>query len=156
MKGFTLFETIIAIGLILVGLVAALTLVTTSLFYSSNIQNCLIAANLAAEGIEVIRNIRDNNWLQDIPWDSWLVDNGDYQVAYNSTTHLSAYYGQPILFDQATNLYSYDSGVATPFVRKISITNLSDNEIKITSTVTWRSRGISHESSAEDRLFNWK
>ena len=68
--GFTLLETIVAVGLIVVGLVAALALITTSLFYVSNIQDRLAAANLTAEGIEVVRNIRDNNWLQNKAWNN--------------------------------------------------------------------------------------
>lgn len=159
MNGFTLFETIVATGLILVGLVGALALITTSLFYVSNIQDRLIAANLAAEGIEMVRNIRDNNWLRGDSWNSGLA-NGDYQVAYNSMA-LSAYSGQPFLFDSTTNLYDYDiSGTITPYVRKISITNMPNmqeaNEIKVVSEVTWQRRGVAYSSSAEDHLFNWK
>lgn len=154
MNGFTLFETIVAVGLILVGLVAALALITSSLFYASNIQDRLIAANLAAEGIEIVRNIRDNNWLQNAAWNKGLT-NGDYQATYSSMA-LSGYSGQPFLFDSTTNLYNYISGATTLYVRKISITSISANEIKVVSTVTWQSRRASYNSSAEDRLLNWK
>jgi len=153
-NGFTLFETIVAVGLILVGLVAALALITTSLFYVSNIQDRLVASNLAAEGIEVVRNIRDDNWLRDISWNNGLAD-GDYQAAYNSTA-LSAYSGQQFLFDSSTNLYGYDSGAATSYARKISIANLSAYEVRVVSTVTWQRRGITYSISTEDRLFDWK
>lgn len=152
-KGFTLLETIVAVGLIIVGLVAALTLITTSLFYVSNIQDRLAAANLTAEGIEVVRNIRDNNWLQSRTWNSGLTD-GDYQAAYNSTA-LSSYDGSPLLLD-FNGPYNYDSGAVTSYVRKISIVNLSNYEIRVIATVTWQRRGITYSSSAEDHLFNWK
>jgi len=152
-KGFTLLETIVAVGLIVVGLVAALALITTSLFYVSNIQDRLAAANLIAEGIEVVRNIRDNNWLQNKVWNNGLA-NGDYQVAYNSTT-LFSFSGSPLLLD-SNGIYNYTSGAATSYVRKISIINLSNYEIRIISMVTWQRRGITYSSSAEDHLFNWK
>jgi len=153
-SGFTLLETIVAVGLIVVGLVSALALITTSLFYVSNVQDRLVAANLTAEGIEVVRNIRDNNWLQNKPWNSGLAD-GDYQATYDSMS-LSSYTGGPLLFDSDTGLYSYASGAVTLYVRKISIVNLSNYEIRITSTVTWQRRGVTYSSSAEDHLFNWK
>ncbi len=152
-RGFTLLETIVAVGLIMVGFVAVLVLITTSLFYISNIQDRLAAANLIAEGIEVVRNIRDNNWLQNRTWNSGLA-NGDYQTAYNSMS-LSSYNGSPLLLD-SNGLYNYTSGAATPYVRKISIANLSNYEIRIITTVTWQRRGITYSSSAEDHLFNWK
>ena len=86
-NGFTLLETIVAVGLITVGLISALALISSSLFYVSSIEDRLIAANLAGEGIEIVRNIRDNNWLQN-PTDptKWNLNlsNGDYQASYNS------------------------------------------------------------------------
>ena len=152
-RGLTLLETVVAVGLIIVGFVAALSLITTSLFYVSNIYDRLTAANLTAEGIEVVRNIRDNNLLQNRAWNSGLTD-GDYQVAYDSMV-LSSYDGYPLLLD-SDGPYNYASGAVTPYVRKISITNISADEIKVVSIVSWQRRGITYGSSAEDHLFNWK
>lgn len=154
MKGFTLIETIVAVGIIVIGLVSVLTAITTSLFYVSNIGDRLIASNLTAEGLEVVRNIRDNNWLQGLSWNSGLAD-GDYQVSYNSTA-LSPYGGNPLLLDGASGLYNYSSGASTPYGRKISISNLSGYEIRVISTVTWQRRGITYSNSAESHLFNWR
>jgi|SRR3989344_1948037 len=152
-KGFTLLETIVAVGLIVVGLVSALSLVVSSLFYITNVQDRLVTANLIAEGIEVVRNIRDNNWLGNQSWNNGLTD-GDYQVAYDSTSLSSG--SNPLLFDSNTGLYNYASGAPTSYVRIVSITNLSAYEIKVLSTVTWQRRGITYNNSAEDHLFNWR
>lgn len=152
--GFTLIETIVAVGIIVIGMFSALMLINRSLFYVSNIQDRLVAANLTAEGLEVVRNIRDNNWLQSLSWNSGLA-NGDYQNSYNSIA-LSPYSGNPLLFDLSNGLYSYSSGVSTAYVRRISISNLSGYEIRVISTVTWQRRGVTFSSSAEDHLFNWK
>lgn len=154
MKGFTLIETIVAVGIIVIGLISALTLITNALFYVSNINDRLIAANLTAEGIEVARNIRDNNWLQNLAWNNGLA-NGDYQAAYNSTS-LSPYSGNAFLLDSGTGLYNYSSGSATNYIRKISIANTSSYEIRIISIVTWQRRGITYSTSVENHLFNWK
>ena len=154
MKGFTLLETIVAVGIIMIGLVSALALVTNALFYVSNIQDRLIAVNLVEEGIEVARNIRDNNWLQNLSWNNGLAD-GNYQATYNSTS-LSPYSGNPLLFDSNTGLYSYTVGSNTNYIRQISISNLSNYEIRVISTVTWQRRGVTYTSSAESHLFNWK
>ena len=152
--GFTLIETIVAVGVILIGLVSALTLITNSLFYVSNISDRLIAANLTAEGLEVVKNIRDNNWLQSLSWNNGLA-NGDYQVSYNSTA-LLPYSGIPLLLDSGSGIYSYASGSASPYTRRISISNLSGYEIRVISTITWQRRGVTYSNSAENHLFNWK
>lgn len=152
--GFTLIETIVAVGIIVIGLVSALALITNSLFYVSSVGDRLIAANLIAEGLEVARNIRDNNWLQNLSWNNGLAD-GDYQASYNSTS-ISPYGGNPLLFDSAAGLYNYSSGANTPYIRKISISNLSSYEIRVISTITWQRRGITYSNSAESHLFNWK
>ncbi len=154
MKGFTLIETIVAVGIIVVGLVSALTLITNSLFYVSNIGDRLITANLTAEGLEVARNIRDNNWLANLSWNNGLID-GDYQASYNSTA-LLPYSGNPLLLDSGSGLYNYSSGASTIYRRKISISNLSSYEIRVISTVTWQRRGVTYSNSAESHLFNWK
>lgn len=153
-NGFSLLETIVATGVIIIGLISALTLITNTFFYVSHISDRLIAVNLVEEGIEVVRNIRDNNWLQNLSWNSGLAS-GTYQVVYNSTS-LSPFSGNPILLDPTTNLYNYTLGSVTNYVRQISITNLSSYEIRVISTVTWQRRGVTYTSSAENHLFNWK
>ena len=158
-NGFTLLETIVAVGLITVGLISALALISSSLFYVSSIEDRLIAANLAGEGIEVVRNIRDSNWLQN-PTDRTKLNlnlsNGDYQASYNSTS-LSSYSRSTLFLDPSTGIYSHTpSTINTPYERKISITNLSSYEMQVISTVTWQRRNITYTSVIEDHLFNWK
>mgnify|MGYP001557849479 CR=1 FL=1 len=153
-KGFTLLETIVAVGVIMIGLVAVLTLINNSLFYVSLIKDRLIAANLNSEGLEVVKNIRDNNWLQNRAWNNGLSD-GDYNVAYNSLS-LSPYADTELLIDASNGLYNYSIGSPTGFKRKISTSNLSSYELRVISTITWQRKGITYTNSAEDHLFNWK
>lgn len=153
-SGFTLIETLVATGIIVVGLVSAMALINISLFYVFNINNRLIAAHLTAEGIELIRNTRDNNWLQNLAWNTGLA-NGDYQVAHNLMSP-SAYSGDRLLLDLGTGFYGYSSGVPTLYLRKVSVSNLSSYEILVISTVTWQVKGATYNSSAEEHLFDWK
>jgi type II secretory pathway pseudopilin PulG len=62
--GFTLIELVIAIGVFVLGIVGAFTLALANLNISRENINRVLAANLARDGIESIRNVRDSNWLR--------------------------------------------------------------------------------------------
>ncbi len=61
--GFTLIELLISITVFLIGIMAAFSLSLYNLNTSKDNANRVIAADLAREGIEIVRNIRDSNWL---------------------------------------------------------------------------------------------
>ncbi|MFH0873480.1 MAG: prepilin-type N-terminal cleavage/methylation domain-containing protein [Candidatus Komeilibacteria bacterium] len=63
-RGFTLLEGIIAMAVITIGLVAGITLTVVNISSAQNNERRIVAANLAREGIEAIRNMRDSNWLK--------------------------------------------------------------------------------------------
>ena len=62
-SGFTLIELIIALGVFTTGIVAAFTLAISNLNLAKQNFHRTAGANLAREGVELVRNIRDSNWL---------------------------------------------------------------------------------------------
>jgi type II secretory pathway pseudopilin PulG len=60
----SLVETIVAVGIIMVGVVGTLTLAFSSVRAGTESEARVLAVNLAREGIEVVKNIRDSNWLK--------------------------------------------------------------------------------------------
>src|SRR3989338_9028817 len=62
-RGFTIVESLVAIAVFTVGISAAIFVIQQSFTVGSRVKNKIIAAYLAQEGIEVIRNIRDRNWI---------------------------------------------------------------------------------------------
>lgn len=60
----TLAEVLIALIVLSVGAVGAMTLVSMSIRANGEAEERLIAYNLAREGVEAIRSIRDTNWLR--------------------------------------------------------------------------------------------
>ncbi|KKW36714.1 MAG: hypothetical protein UY81_C0016G0009 [Candidatus Giovannonibacteria bacterium GW2011_GWA2_53_7] len=73
--GQSLIEAIIGVTILITGLVTTMALGLMTIRAGQVSQSRTIADNLAREGIEVIRNIRDTNWLIDI--DKINVENGD-------------------------------------------------------------------------------
>ena len=71
-KAFTLIEILIAIMVITIGVVgsyAAITRVASIIISNSS---RFIASRLAQEGIELVSNIRDTNWVKRTDWDDDL------------------------------------------------------------------------------------
>lgn len=73
-RGFTILEVIIAIFLITVGLISVYSAATYFTSNSKLSKGKLIASQLAQEGAEVVRNIRDQNWMEQR---GWLYNLGD-------------------------------------------------------------------------------
>lgn len=59
-KGFSIGEVVIAIFVLLVGITATLTLIVRSISSSIDSRDSIVASELAQEGIELVRNVRDN------------------------------------------------------------------------------------------------
>ena len=71
-KGFTLIEVIVAIFLVTVGIGGVYALIQRTTAFTPVVSARFTAAYLAQGGIEMVRNIRDTNWLSGNPWDSGL------------------------------------------------------------------------------------
>lgn len=60
----SLLEAVIAIGIIIISTVSATTVVVSTITVGQTSENKIVAANLAREGVEVVRGVRDSNWLR--------------------------------------------------------------------------------------------
>jgi hypothetical protein len=61
-KGFSFGEVLISAFVLTVGLTATSALVSSSLGYSYDNRDAVVATQLAQEGVELVRNIRDENF----------------------------------------------------------------------------------------------
>lgn len=156
-------EVIIAIYIIITALTGIMALVGAINASASASSSKLIAANLAQEGIEVVKSIRDLNFGIN-SWDDWyasLAGANNYLVQYNDTAW-RGWQDIPLKYDSATGLYGYDAGTNTAFgyKRRIILTKnpsgADDNEIKVEAIVDWTEHNRSQTLTVEDRLWNWR
>lgn len=63
-RGETLLEVLIALVVLIIGSVTATSLILTSIKANLYNKDALQALNLAQEGIEYMRNLRDTNWIR--------------------------------------------------------------------------------------------
>lgn len=155
-NGFTLIEVIAAIFVFTIGILAVMALIDESIIFSDQAKSKLVAAYLAQEGLEIVRNIRDSNWIAKASsWDLGL-SAGDYEADYKSQG-LFQYMDNYLNID-SDGFYSYSNGTQTKFKRKITISDKSSNppRMKITSWVEWNIKGKSYNTEVVEYLYNWK
>lgn len=152
-KGFSLLEVIIAIFVITIGITGAVNLINFGISSATVSKSQIIATNIAQEGMEIVRGVRDSNWIEDVNWNDGL-GAGDYRAQYNSRDLLT-FSDIPLRID-SSGYYQYDTGIDSLYYRKITINTISAIEIEVTSEVSWSERGRSHAVSAKGRLYDWK
>lgn len=164
LKGFSLIESFIAISILLVGILASFTVVINSLGSVSLVFDRLTAAHLGQEAIEIVENIRENNFLSGCSWWNQGLTVGTYRTLDNYSFSGCGNYldsvnppDAPLYFNSASGQYGYlVGGSASKFKRRIEITQISNNEIKVNVIVSWTGRGgIDFSVNIEKHLFNY-
>ncbi len=135
-KGQSLLELLVAILILVMVVTATITLIVTSINAGRESRNKLIAASLAREGIEIVRNIRDSNWVDPTSpaWDSGLVGPNPVIPFVGLSTPTVLYYStdsqdQTRLFLH-NNVYLQGRGVpglATEFYRLMYLNDICLN-----------------------------
>ncbi len=152
-KGFTLIELMITIFIISIGLIGIMTLIQNTLGSASFVKLNLKAAYLAQEGIELTRNVRDNNWLNQDDYKNGLSNcSAGCQIDYKSN-NLSIYNDNFLLIDN-NNFYNHSSGDESKFKRKITI-NDKNEYLEIISEVFWSHRGDDYSIEVVEYLYDW-
>src|SRR3989338_3833773 len=122
--GQGLLETIIAIGIITSGLFAILTLVAANARVGEATALRFGAIQTAREWIEVVRAMRDSNWLAGSAWNTGLEGSGvDYSaiaVFDAATSTWSLVYGANALSENAARVIRRESNGETFFTQDAS------------------------------------
>jgi len=134
------------------------------------------AAYLAQEGIEIVRNIRDSNWvLGQEEWNAGFVDRDQgIEVDYltRSGNEIQPWIGDGNYLNiDVRGFYSYDTGPESKFKRKITIKHMSQESggaMLVSVEVTWQKNAtiLSHQEPAgacgelncvkmEEYMYDW-
>ena len=178
-RGFTIIELSISIFILAIAIIGAYNAFTIMDILTSNSSDRFTAAYLAQEGVEIVRNIRDTNWLESASWTDGLEDcesgcQADYKTFGTTETPLKPWTGTDADYlCMENNFYVLDDECAdqnvTRFKRKITITPIQtpgeeDDILKVEVEVSWTSKKgavyfldeTSKESIiAEEYLYNW-
>jgi len=160
-KGFTLIEVTVAIVILIVGIIGIYTAFSRMVILTSGISNRLIAAYLAQEGIEIVRNIRDTNWVENATsWNDGLTTcssgcEADYKTGtQGEETPLRSYTACYLNID-SNNFYGYSAGNQTKYKRKITIEEINVDTLKVTVWISWEEKGRFYDFEAGEYIYNY-
>lgn len=166
--GFSIIEVIAAFTIIAIGLVGVLALVNQNIQAQVVNRNMLIASQLAQEGLELVRNKRDTNWL--ISGNDWktgagagtpsdIVQDLTYTIDYSGNIGggVNSIDGTGANLSINVNGF-YNHVVAdapSPFYRLITVQDSGD-WVEVNSQVRWKERGGTKDYTASTLLYNWR
>jgi type II secretory pathway pseudopilin PulG len=145
-NGFSILEITVVIFIITMGLISILALATQNIRVSNLNKNELIASQLAQEGLELVRNIRDTNWL--IFGNDWktgagagtgsdVYQDGTYAIDYsNGITDITGINDAGAKLKINGGFYEHNTGTDTIFYRLITVDN-QGNYLNIDCEVKW-------------------
>ena len=170
-RGFTLIETLVAVSLLSVAIVAPMSLTTKSLAAAYYARDQIVAFHLAQEAVETVRHFRDNNILQTalgnptdilagiplgVPFTVNTIDDSIDSASCNSGIC------PPLQLDPTETFYGYgDDWTDTRFTRTVGVETVADTggvpqEIRVTVTVSWRTGSFQTRSfSIRQNLYRW-
>lgn len=158
-KGFSIGEVILAAFILSFGMVAVLNLFVRGIKELQDERDTVVASMLAQEGVELVRNIRDNNWAGRNYFDpdplgkitpetfdkieirencsiSYLDNQIDNSKCSSSNSNVST--GSNIMkIGSGSFFLQKDSGTRTKFKRKIKTEKDGDDKMIVTSIVIW-------------------
>jgi prepilin-type N-terminal cleavage/methylation domain-containing protein len=162
-KGFTLVETLVAVTILVTAIVGPLYVVHKSVMASYTARDVLIATALSQEGVEMVRSIRDGNYLSNNGnWlaglDVCIVDGpGDYGCTHGPVNiQACPSTGCPVLLLNTLHRYNIAAGVPTRFTRTVRIEPVSSTEARVTVTVSWLTLRIPYTVRVTEELYDWQ
>ena len=151
-KGFTLVEVFVAITVLFVGVVGSFGVLPAMIKNQAMNSDVFLASQLANEGMELVRNLRDTNWLSGNAWDNGLMNCSlGCEIDYNDIVLVAS--GSRFLKIDSNNFYNYDSGKDSKFTRTIKVQKVGVL-LNVKVEVSWSGKGSPF--LVEGNLYDWR
>lgn len=171
--GFTLLETLVGVSILILAITATFTAAQSGLSSSIESRDQITAFFLAQEAVEMIRNIRDENSIQNINWLTGVA----------AVVNDPCYFGQSCTVDAVTKvftrcsalgscsnirqdrtvssptygMYGYNgSWTTTNFNRDIQLTSSTSTEVTVTVTMSWTKGILTRTFKVSEVVRDWQ
>ena len=160
-QGYLLIEAMVAMGVLTTSVLGIFALMSQSIKLTRVVDDQYVGTYLAAEGVEITKNLLDANTVGGVVWNNGgFASAGCYELDVNSDSLPGA--GCPETALRLKNsVYSYDpTGTVTGFSRSVNISPIIDaadgttqDGVRVISTVKWAGGGS--QITLEDKFYNW-
>lgn len=161
-QGFTLLETMVAIMLFIIALSALLALVRDSVTSAAYTRNEVVATYLAQEGIDYIRNIRDEMVYVNpsiSPWSDFITEiDTNRSCGTSNGCHLNLYDVNKLTGCPAVCQTTIVSPGNKPFIRKITtkpMGTMGNDALLVKVEVSWLNGTTTRTRTLTTSLYNW-
>jgi len=160
-----MIEVMAAVAIIAFSMLGIFSLVIYNQKVYLSTKDAFIGALLSEEGAELVRNVRDSNWLNSLPFNDGIngpvfrIDaTGDIKSSIQAVGGIGDANARLKILG---GVYRHDSGEATAFSRIIQIQNIDEpggaavDGLKITSLVQWDERSTTRQRQTVVFLYDW-
>ena len=175
MKGFTLLETLVAVTILVVSIMAPMTIAQNALQNAIYARDQVTAFYLAQEGIEYVRALRDKNIMQGNPWlqkpaaTASCVSPVDLSacVAAAGSTGCNIDFVNfcdtlcttpsgcaPLLFSN-TGYSTVGAGTPSKYTRTVTLEQITAKQYKIKVHMDWKSGRYPRQFDLEEIIMDW-
>jgi len=150
MKGFTLVELMLSITVMFIGVIAIYGLLSLVIDETAKSTDRFIASQLAREGVELVRNIRDRNLVQATDWLTDMEDcNTGCEIDHDDP--FPSLDASRFLKKDAQGFFNYEAGEDTKYKRRIIIAQVADYA-RVEVEVSWPSNSF----VIEEHFYDWR
>jgi len=158
--GFSLVEIMAVLLIVALGIIGVANLATQSIQAQTINKGNIIANQLAQEGIEIVRQVRDTNWLKGRDWKTGF-NTGVYCADYALPSL------RPVLAGSFCRLHIDENGwyrstgamsinmEDTNYYRYLEISTATSSA-SVRAIVTWMERDRAYRYEAETMLYDWR
>lgn len=183
-QGFTLIETLVAVSIITLSISGPLFTANRAIVAAENARNQLTASYLAQEGIEYVRLMRDNEYLvayqtnpvtaSSVAWTNFISGGSVASITQCRASACTLDPARPMGYgsglslvgcsgSSCTPLYLSNTiytiqqiGIETPFTRTVQAFDVSANDERIVSTVSWSYHNTLYSVTVSNHLTPWQ
>jgi len=174
-EGFTLIETLIAVTVLLIAIVAPMSLASEGILAARLAQDQIVAFYMAQEGVEAVRNLKDQNKLLNQallagdlatcvvsdPGASPEVADPGCTIDTTDVFRVTNCSGECPIVRQGNNFYTYRPGSAyedTKYRRQIRVwyvNGSANQEVRTEVTIFWPFRNGIRSYTLRNNMTNW-